>query len=409
LGPQELTRRAMYDLVWSNPMTKVAEEFGISDVALKKICAKHSIPTPPRGYWARKEAGQRVKQTPFREEAGVQKDRIFVRRRMAQLPDEVRKVVAEERQRRNARPKTPDPSRERILGLVDIHSAVSATAKMLRKATPDSAGVVTVNGEGVCSLNLGGDSVERAIRVLDGLARLLEQRGLQLKASRAGLSAIAGADSVTVSLVEKTEIRKYVPSEEELAAEERRLKKRERDARRGLWEFSERSYQEFDTLRTGALSLELPNHYFGLRRSWSDGKIQRLEGVLDDATGGVVAYLAAIKARREENEQREKEWRRNERLRTVALARAEREGKRREFVDHFVNLSTEAGNLAAFRQTMNSLRRDRHDDDLTRMMQWIDRRLAALQKEMAPEGINSSLQARKLFPAIDELDLNVDD
>lgn len=29
---QELTRRAMYDLVWSRPMTNVAEDFGISDV-----------------------------------------------------------------------------------------------------------------------------------------------------------------------------------------------------------------------------------------------------------------------------------------------------------------------------------------------------------------------------------------
>jgi hypothetical protein len=30
-------------------MRKVAEEFRISDVALKKICDKHRVPTPPRG------------------------------------------------------------------------------------------------------------------------------------------------------------------------------------------------------------------------------------------------------------------------------------------------------------------------------------------------------------------------
>ena len=36
----------MYDLVWSRPMTKVAEEFGISDVALKKTC------------WAQKQVGK---------------------------------------------------------------------------------------------------------------------------------------------------------------------------------------------------------------------------------------------------------------------------------------------------------------------------------------------------------------
>src|SRR5215475_2277319 len=44
---QELTRRAMYDLVWSRPMTKVAEDLGISDVGLKTICDKHRGRTPP--------------------------------------------------------------------------------------------------------------------------------------------------------------------------------------------------------------------------------------------------------------------------------------------------------------------------------------------------------------------------
>jgi hypothetical protein len=34
MAEQDLTRRALYDIVWSRPMTKVAEEFGISDVGL---------------------------------------------------------------------------------------------------------------------------------------------------------------------------------------------------------------------------------------------------------------------------------------------------------------------------------------------------------------------------------------
>jgi hypothetical protein len=34
-------------------MTKVAMELGISDVALSKICKKHRVPVPGRGYWAK--------------------------------------------------------------------------------------------------------------------------------------------------------------------------------------------------------------------------------------------------------------------------------------------------------------------------------------------------------------------
>jgi hypothetical protein len=39
-------------------MTKVAADLGVSDVAVKKICDKHRIPVPGRGYWAKIAAGQ---------------------------------------------------------------------------------------------------------------------------------------------------------------------------------------------------------------------------------------------------------------------------------------------------------------------------------------------------------------
>lgn len=55
-----VTRSELYDLVWSEPMTKLAEKFGISSVALAKACARLSVPVPPRGYWARKAAGNDV-------------------------------------------------------------------------------------------------------------------------------------------------------------------------------------------------------------------------------------------------------------------------------------------------------------------------------------------------------------
>ena len=56
--PIELTREELFKKVWERPMTKVAAEYGISDVGLKKICDKHRIPVPGRGYWRRKQPGR---------------------------------------------------------------------------------------------------------------------------------------------------------------------------------------------------------------------------------------------------------------------------------------------------------------------------------------------------------------
>jgi hypothetical protein len=55
---KRLSRAELYALVWSEPMKTLAGRFGISDVALKKTCARAEIPTPDRGYWAKKEAGK---------------------------------------------------------------------------------------------------------------------------------------------------------------------------------------------------------------------------------------------------------------------------------------------------------------------------------------------------------------
>jgi len=55
-----LTRQELYERVWSTPATKLAKEFGISDVALGKICKKLNIPKPYPGYWQQLAVGRRV-------------------------------------------------------------------------------------------------------------------------------------------------------------------------------------------------------------------------------------------------------------------------------------------------------------------------------------------------------------
>jgi hypothetical protein len=55
-----LTRSALYELVWADPVRTVAASFGVSDVWLKKLCAGASVPVPERGYWAKLQAGKVV-------------------------------------------------------------------------------------------------------------------------------------------------------------------------------------------------------------------------------------------------------------------------------------------------------------------------------------------------------------
>lgn len=50
---REFSREEFYDLIWSKPIKDLAPKFGMSDVALGKICRQLGFATPGRGYWAK--------------------------------------------------------------------------------------------------------------------------------------------------------------------------------------------------------------------------------------------------------------------------------------------------------------------------------------------------------------------
>jgi hypothetical protein len=58
-------REALYELVWTAPVSEVAERLGVSDVALAKLCRGAGIPIPYRGYWAKRNAGYLLSRTPL--------------------------------------------------------------------------------------------------------------------------------------------------------------------------------------------------------------------------------------------------------------------------------------------------------------------------------------------------------
>lgn len=60
-----LDRVALYELVWSEPMLKVAARFGVSSSYMARICTLLNVPRPERGYWAKLAVGKAQKKTPL--------------------------------------------------------------------------------------------------------------------------------------------------------------------------------------------------------------------------------------------------------------------------------------------------------------------------------------------------------
>jgi hypothetical protein len=117
---------------------------------------------------------------------------------------------------------------------------------------------------------VGVSGVERAIAILDVIAHALVARCLKVEPAGNCMRVALPPDNVTFSLVEWIERRNHEPTMEELAQEERRRKKQERDARLGIWSFGqERAYPELDFVRAGELSIKIKDEYVRrLRRTW---------------------------------------------------------------------------------------------------------------------------------------------
>ncbi len=62
-----VSREELYELVWSKPMTKVAEQFGVSGSYMARVCAILNVPRPERGYWAKLAVGKAPPAEPLPE------------------------------------------------------------------------------------------------------------------------------------------------------------------------------------------------------------------------------------------------------------------------------------------------------------------------------------------------------
>lgn len=54
----ELTREALFQRVWREPLSVVARQLGLSASGLAKICDRTAIPYPTRGHWGKAKGGR---------------------------------------------------------------------------------------------------------------------------------------------------------------------------------------------------------------------------------------------------------------------------------------------------------------------------------------------------------------
>jgi hypothetical protein len=364
---------------------------------------------PEQGYWNRINAGQSPRKAVFVDVDDPRVNHVVISGRLTSLDEETRSALDAVRKANRTiqmRP-VPDIKKPPLTTPLKVpHPAIAATVRALRIGHVNEKGAIHVAGEHFVEIDIGPKCVERTISFLDALVRSLEATALPALSEKDGMKIGSPPDTAVFSITEVTRRVKHKPTEEELAREKARARKRQQDYERHYRNTAfplpswERVYPEFDWERSGVLYLEIRGWEQGVRHKWSDGKHQTLETLIDSIVGGLHEVIAVRKVRREERESYER--RRAEALRRLELAkkRRARETLRIEYLERLAQQSAEASRL---RDWISSLAVKAEDLDLARMVEWLRQRLAKIEVSIAPTTIGDRLREKALFPETDDL------
>ena len=316
----EVTRKQLYDLVWAEPMRRLATRYGISDVGLAKICRKHDIPRPPRGYWAKKEFGKAPPQTrlpnPGDECKIPLRDSDRCRVSSPILRDTVEQKKAEEEKL--------EAKIEVAESLRGAHQLVSDANQELQTAKTDENNLIVLPEKTPLDIRVSKASLRRALLIMDALLKALEQRGYKVAS---GPSVQILDVCIHFSITETLDAQREQPKDHDLD---------------GRYEFG---HSRFNVKRipSGCLVLHISdaNAYWasGCRKSWRDSEKNKVEDRLNKFVAGLVSCAARMKEHEAEQERlaqqrREEERRREEeaKLRAEKRQRFQTEQKRVELL-----------------------------------------------------------------------------
>ncbi len=199
--------------------------------------------------------------------------------------------------------------------LSEAHPLVAKTQESLATAKEDTCGLLAGGELGGLDLKAGKGSLERALRIMDALLKALDRRGFPVSVDeKKRTTATVLGEPVAFALeelVDRTE-RPLTPAQE-------------KDKVRNPWKYAR---PEYDYSPSDRLSIKITDPSWGEigRCSWSDGKRQRIESILN---AFIAALIQAASVEREHRIQHEK-WAREQAERESAGARNGRGGNRRK-------------------------------------------------------------------------------
>jgi len=294
------TPRELFDKVWETPVLKLAQEIGISDVALSKACRKAGLSLPSRGHWAKPVSKRPSKPKPPTAEHPIS----FTVLDRSTLP--VQSAVP-------IKPKAIRSTIEVPNTLLAPHPLVIKWLKCVKAAKTHEGHLVTT-GKHVLDARISFELIDRCALIFDTLIKESEVLGYTWKVTSDDKTLVeVDGESLAIKLAERLS-KQIIPPPPPMPR---------RSTARWEPDFSLLRAPQFEWSSTGELSLQIDARTeYGKRKNWTDTKTGKIEEKLTSIFDGFEAIAESMKVLRMKNEEARCERMAEE---AVRLERAKRE------------------------------------------------------------------------------------
>jgi len=196
-----MKRKEFYNLIWSIPLSNVANDFNLPIDQIRKICNDHKIPLPKPGYWKKLEYGKAINKTVLTEFEG--EDNIDL--------NEIRKEYENSYPfRLLKRTKEIQKEHPKLYNVYDRltkphHLVIKAKADLSKKRTYKTDGheqSVSTSFENI-SIEVSKSNVARMLRFIDAFVKLSEARGHEFLLNHSQTRIKINEELIPISFREK--------------------------------------------------------------------------------------------------------------------------------------------------------------------------------------------------------------
>lgn len=173
-----LTRQELYELVWSKPITSLANELDIPGRVIREVCKKHEIPTPKQGHWMKLKHSKLTPKTPL-----PQKDNEVI-----EIKKQLRTKIKENKV--GIYYKVPNK-------LTNPHPLVKKAKEIMNKQHAGFHGIgrdVVYSAAKCLATEVTKANIPRALRLWDALIKLILKRGHKTSDSKNSEFLILGEE-----------------------------------------------------------------------------------------------------------------------------------------------------------------------------------------------------------------------